>query len=145
MGENDFTNDTTENIVSEPITEVDEGNVPEADGYDENITKEDYYEPSAAEENVADTLPEQPEADAVSESSEADDVSVAEQKGHKSDLDGYRAYRRKNLRDKDTAPVNEKSAKRKFQEVKIQGNLLYMAGLVVITLLDFFIVHLFTL
>ena len=34
--------------------------------------------------------------------------------------------------------------KRKLPEVKLQGNLLYMAGLVIVTLLDFFILHLFT-
>ena len=156
MTDNDFTKDTNSD------TDI------ESAGFSamENVSVENVYEennPEVSETNIsentdaetADVLvsgnPENAGGDyvpeAVADSDETENDNSSEKKDHSADLAGYRAYRRKNfLKKEEVSSVDNQS---KSSDTKIKDKLLgnfvaYNIGLVVITIFDFFAMHLFT-
>lgn len=88
----------------------------------------------------------------VSDTSEADSVGSddekSEQNTHESNLEGYRAYRKKNILKKsaDDSAKKETQKDKKFFDVNSKsGTLIFFACLAVITIFDFFAMNLFAI
>ncbi|MBE7064853.1 MAG: hypothetical protein E7384_03450 [Ruminococcaceae bacterium] len=146
MGENDFTNDTVENDFSDiekdiPTEDSLTGNTEPSDA----VVSADISE-SEPEENIDASEPS--ESDEIAEdgdgSSENEADDVLEQKDHKADLDGYRAYRRRTVQQDENAKSAEKKvSSKKFTDIKFGSISIYAIVLALFTLLDFFVVHIF--
>lgn len=157
MTDNDCTNDMNpdEGTLTEGMPPME--NVPVDDVYeekafgaaDETVPDENDMTDDISDDtdNYGDTEGSEEVSDNVSDSGASDSESVSAKKNHSVDLDGYRAYRRKNFLKKEdeiSESHSSKSSDTKSEE-KSSGNLaVYYIGLVVITLFDFFAMHLFT-